>query len=868
MNEPAVLLERDDVMRSRFTLIIVILMLSSSLLVTLGPVSAEDRAVGDWTMASNGLPTSGTYFGVVFGDVNKDSKLDVVAASDGDGVRVFLGDGSGNWNAVPSHPATDGGYGDLVLGDYDDDGNLDIIAGSPGNGDGNPKGLHVWRGDGSGGFTDVTDSTGLPTNGNWRGVAVGDVNADGDLDVAATNGYGTSEGIHVYLGDGEGKFEDQSTGLPPTQDRDSNVVLVDFDNDGDLDVAAGGASGVDVYLVTEGPLGNLAWTPSSVGLPDGKFSGITGADWNKDDMVDLVVSAYAAGSGIGIYAYENNRNAAAWTSSSNGLPDDGDYIENAIGDIDGDGHLDIATAGSYGNTYGIMVCYGDGDGTWTCSSQGFTDNIQYVGVDLGDFNGDGTLDIVAGKRTRGGGIEVWKNPSSSAPPPQPEIEVTYPSAGDSLTGGSTHDVTWTSSSGTPPFTIALLYSTDSGATYPQSIAADLTQEEAGEGSHSWSVPDINSGTVRVIARVIDSEGQTVSRGGQDFKVDTIAPTITTTFPRDGTDEVSTSTPVIITFDEAMGGSTSAAVSISGNGDPVLSSPSWSGTQLSLDTSGFLADTRYTVTTSTGAVDASLPGNNMAGAHTFSFTTGGGETPIPPMVVSTTPHHDATGVAIGSSLTVGFSKTMDLTATQGAVRIAPQFDWTPSWTDGNTVLSLFPSSDLAPNTRFTVTIMDTALASDGTSLDSPYTWSFTTGDPPDLILPMVSGNYPPDRQREIQFTLDEVTVTFSEPMNRPSTEAAVSMDSGTIVGMTWRVEDTVLAITVELEEGERHTITLGTGATDMSGNHLAEEFSFYFVTREPIEAEGNSPLGSPLAPLLLLSLLLVAVPMLSRRGRGR
>jgi len=787
--------------------------------------------------------------------VNKDSKLDIVAASDGDGVRVFLGDGTGNWNAVPSHPATDGGYGDLVLCDYDADGNLDIIVGSPGNGDGSPKGLHVWKGDGDGGFSETTSSTGLPTSGNWRGVAVGDVNSDGNLDVAASNGYGTSEGIHVYLGDGDGTFEDQSTGLPPTQDRDSNVVLVDFDNDGDLDVAAGGAAGVDVYLVTVGPLGNLVWTPSSVGLPDGKFSGITGADWNKDDMVDLVVSAYAAGSGIGIYAYENTRNAAVWTSSSNGLPDDGDYIENAVGDIDGDGHLDIATAGSYGNTYGIMVCYGDGDGTWTCNTQGFTDNVQYVGVDLGDYNGDGTLDIVAGKRTRGGGIEVWKNPSSSAPPPQPEIEVTYPTSGTSLTGGSTHDVTWTTASGTPPFTISLLYSTDSGATYPLDIATDLTQEEAGEGSHSWSVPDINSGTVRVMATVIDSNDQAISRGGHDFKVDTIAPTITTTFPRDGTDEVSTSTPLLITFDEVMGASTSSAVSITGDGDPVLSNPSWSGTQLSLDITGLLAETQYTVTTSTDAVDASLPGNNLAEASTFSFTTGGGATPIPPIVVSTTPEHDADDVAIGSSLSITFSKAMDLTAAQGSVGTAPGFQWTPSWTDGNTVLSLFPDNELAPNTQYTITIEDTALASDGTSLDSRYTFRFTTGDPPDLVMPTVSGNYPPDRQREIIFTLDEVTVTFSEPMDRTSTEAAVSMDSGTITGMTWRVEDTILAITVELEEDERHTVTVGTGAMDRSGNHLVEEFTFYFVTKEPIEAEEENPLGSPLAPLLLLSLLL-------------
>jgi hypothetical protein len=417
------------------SLLVVVLLVMSTLFLALGPAAAEDRAAGDWTQDSNGLPTSGTYFGVAFGDVNNDGRLDVVGASDGDGLRVFLGDGAGGWSAVSNHPATDGGYGDVVVADYDADGNADIIAGSPGNGDGNPKGMHIWKGDGKGGFTERTSGSGLPTNGNWRGVAAGDVDGDGNLDIAGTNGYGTSEGIHVYLGDGASKFEDQSTGLPGNQNRDSNVVLADFDNDGDLDVAAGGGAGVDVYLVKKGPLGNLLWTQSSVGLTDSRMSGITGADWNKDGLVDLVVSAYNAGGGVGVYAYENTQNAAVWTGSSDGLPDDGDYIENAVGDLDGDGNPDVAIAGSYGGEYGIHVYYGDGDGSWSESSPGFSDNVQYVGVDVGDYNGDGTLDIVAGKRSRGGGIEVWRNPSSTVPPPLPEIDITFPAGGESLTGG-------------------------------------------------------------------------------------------------------------------------------------------------------------------------------------------------------------------------------------------------------------------------------------------------------------------------------------------------------------------------------------------------------------------------------------------------
>ncbi|NIP33427.1 MAG: hypothetical protein GWN18_00705, partial [Thermoplasmata archaeon] len=184
----------------------VTLMLLLGLMVVSAPAAGEDRAAGDWVQASTGLPTSGTYFGVSFGDVDNDGKLDIVGASDGDGVRVFLGDGAGSWSAVSTHPASNGGYGDLVLGDYDGDDNLDIVAGSPGNGAGSPNGIHIWKGDGKGGFSEMTSGSGLPTNGYWRGVDVGDVNGDGHLDIAATNGYGSSEGIHVYLGDGNGKF--------------------------------------------------------------------------------------------------------------------------------------------------------------------------------------------------------------------------------------------------------------------------------------------------------------------------------------------------------------------------------------------------------------------------------------------------------------------------------------------------------------------------------------------------------------------------------------------------------------------------------------------------------------------------------------
>lgn len=375
-------------------------------------------ASGSWRKDSSGLPTSGTYFGVAFGDINNDGELDVVAASDGNGVRVFLGDGMGNWTAVANHPAEDGGYGDVAVGDYDGDGNLDIFAGSPGNGDSSPKGLHIFKGDGSGGFTEVTAFTGLPTNGYWRGVAVGDVNSDGHLDLAATSGYGSSYGIHMYTGDGAGTFTDDSAGLPGNQDRDSDVELVDFDGDGELDLAAGGAAGVSVFLGNGGAGGSMSWTESSSTLPDGRYAGVCAADVDNDGDLDLVLSAYNAGSGEGVRVYRNDNNAASWTSMSSGLPTEGDYIDVLCGDFNLDGNLDILAAGSYSDTYGIHIYYGNGAGSWSENSENLPSGDQYIGTDISDMNGDGRPDIVLGLN-RGDGIQVWSNIPGSAPPSPP-----------------------------------------------------------------------------------------------------------------------------------------------------------------------------------------------------------------------------------------------------------------------------------------------------------------------------------------------------------------------------------------------------------------------------------------------------------------
>ncbi|UCG69755.1 MAG: VCBS repeat-containing protein [Thermoplasmata archaeon] len=570
--------------------------------------------VGSWTAASNGLPTSGTFFGVAFGDINNDGDLDIVAASDGNGLRVFLGDGTGSWEAAASHPAESGGFGDVALGDYDSDGNLDIFAGSPGNSASSPTGLHVYKGDGTGGFTDVTASSTLPSEGKWRGVAVGDVNSDGNLDLAATAGYNTKEGIHVFLGDGAGTFIDNSSGLPTDQDRGSKVVLADFNSDGKLDVAAGGSPGVSVYLGDGGSGGEMTWFASSSGLPSDRYTGIEPADVDNDGLLDLVLASYDAGSGVGLRAYRNVNNAASWQSLSSGLPVSGDYIESSTGDLDGDGNIDIVTGGIYG-TYGIKIYWGDGSGLWTENSGDLPSTNERVGNDVGDIDGDGKPDILFG-RYGGGGLEVWKNLGDGPLPP--EVSSTSPNNG--ATNVPLNSV------------ISITFSRVMNTIVTEAV---ITSSPTISWSSAWTTQDTlvtftpsanldqNSQYSIIVGIEAESTEGLNLESAYTFSFttgsleDITSPTLVSTDPESDAIDVDSQTTITITFNEPMDlAVTESAVSIS-HGAIIEKTWNADGTELSLTVS-LEYTTTYTVTISDNAQD--LAGNKISSGHSFSFTT--------------------------------------------------------------------------------------------------------------------------------------------------------------------------------------------------------------------------------------------------------
>lgn len=316
-----------------------------------GPGVWLGSADATWTPASIGLMIPGFTcgVGVDFADVNRDGHLDLGVADHCHGLFVYLGSASGVWTlgSSPSIARARNGQEDLAFGDLNQDGHPDIVSVGSTHG-----GFSVLFGDGRGGWKQA--ETGLPDRGHGVDVALGDINADGHLDIAAAF-VAADPGperearrrIHVaWLSDGSGRFRSASKGLPDEGDFRS-VALGDVDGDGFLDLAISGGvwPGRPPLLVYHGN-GGRSWRPASGGHPESQpgvvFEGVALADFDRDGNLDLA-SVRHLDAGLQIWRGDGR---GGWTACpESGLPRDRNELRGwglTVGDVNRDGRLDIA----------------------------------------------------------------------------------------------------------------------------------------------------------------------------------------------------------------------------------------------------------------------------------------------------------------------------------------------------------------------------------------------------------------------------------------------------------------------------------------------------------------------------------------------
>jgi hypothetical protein len=225
--------------------------------------------------------------GVAAGDFDGDRKLDLAVESwETNQVEILLGKGDGTF-ATPGRLLSVGRmpYQRLRAGDFNNDGYADIVTTNF-----EADSVTVLLG-GKDGFAESPGSP-FPANKTPFGVAVGDLNKDGKLDLAVVNYSGEpadlkNDGLTVLLGDGRGAFKIAlgspfRTGAAPTR-----VAIGDINGDGLPDVAASNSESQNVTILLGSARGDFS---KPYQIPAGREpKGISIADLNGDGKAEIVV---------------------------------------------------------------------------------------------------------------------------------------------------------------------------------------------------------------------------------------------------------------------------------------------------------------------------------------------------------------------------------------------------------------------------------------------------------------------------------------------------------------------------------------------------------------------------------------------------
>lgn len=325
--------------------------------------------------ADTGQTLGNTYTqGVELGDLDGDGDLDAFTANiAGQASKVWFNNGSANFTDSGQNPGSGTYSYDVALGDVDDDGDLDAFLLNYSGSGGAPD--SVWLNNGSGSFTSNGQSLG---NSDSHGVALGDLDGDGDLDAFVANF--NSQPNRVWFNDGSGIFTDSGQSLGT--DTSNDVALGDIDGDGDLDAFVANTNANKVYLNN----GSGIFTGSGQSLGNSNSTDVALADLDGDGDLDAFVTntVFAADR-----VWLNN---GSGTFTTNGQSLGSTYSQGVrLGDLDGDGDLDAFVTVSSASGEPNLVWINDGSGNFTDSGLRLGNSRSYC-VALGDLDGDGDLD--------------------------------------------------------------------------------------------------------------------------------------------------------------------------------------------------------------------------------------------------------------------------------------------------------------------------------------------------------------------------------------------------------------------------------------------------------------------------------------------
>jgi VCBS repeat protein len=298
-------------------------------------------------------------------------------------VSIFEGNGDGTFMAhSPTKNYKVGNNPHAIVAGNFGNGTTDLAVANYADGT-----VSILIGDGSGGFT-IPAVPAYNAGPNPYSIATGDFNKDGNLDLIVAN---DNQAVTVLLGNGNGTFQGPMTFVDP-HIAPSSLAVADFNGDGCLDVAVANPSlGTVSVLLGNGvapcPIGTPGTFQPAVSLPPDSLPRpyfIATGDFNEDGIPDAAVTD---SSGVVFILTGTGMSSPVFNppSPAAGYPVGMVPTSLAVGDINGDGHLDLLVANTDSNSVSVLA--GDGTGNFRSMVSYTTSTMAApVSVGLGIFN--------------------------------------------------------------------------------------------------------------------------------------------------------------------------------------------------------------------------------------------------------------------------------------------------------------------------------------------------------------------------------------------------------------------------------------------------------------------------------------------------
>lgn len=309
-------------------------------------------------------------------------------------LNVYVSAGDGGFEPMASYDVfgVTQGFGDLpimAIADIDEDGDVDVLVPSAIQ-------IRVMRNQGDGSFV-LTDR--LPIGGKLcRDVAAADLDGDGDTDLAAVSKFHEDRQVSVLVNEGGGVFApavDYEVIEPGENGLITSVASGDVNGDGAFDLVV--CRGGDYYAVLPN-LGDASFGPPARADLSDEYT-VLGrlADLNGDgavDLVNLVQGSFRGTAHLRLHDGQGGFHGPSRQPPVYPVPSNGGQAQHVeLADLDDDGDLD----GVVGAGNAVLIRENLGDGTF--EPAGFMSLLPAPStahaLGVGDVNGDGLIDVVA-----------------------------------------------------------------------------------------------------------------------------------------------------------------------------------------------------------------------------------------------------------------------------------------------------------------------------------------------------------------------------------------------------------------------------------------------------------------------------------------